>query len=289
MSGGTDPNPSLLDLPDGRTLAWRSHGPETGRVVVHHHGGLVSGSYASTAAATCEVLGIRLVTPDRPGIGASTAAPGRTTASFAADVAALLDHLGVERAGSLGWSMGGQYAVATAAVLNDRVDALVVVAGAVPLDDPAALAELNKTDRRLTATCAKHPWRARRTFGLIGALARRAPARVGGSMGRGLSGADKAVIGRVGPALMGASMAEAMAQPEGMAEEYRAWARPWGVPLAPVGCPTTVVRGTEDHLIPEPWAARLAEGLGAERVERDGDGHLFLLERWQDVLAPFTA
>jgi pimeloyl-ACP methyl ester carboxylesterase len=61
------------------------------------------------------------------------------------------------------------------------------------------------------------------------------------------------------------------------------------VPLAPVGCATTVVRGTEDHLIPEAWAARLAEGLGAERVEREGDGHLFLLERWQDVLAPFTA
>ena len=85
------------------------------------------------------------------------------------------------------------------------------------------------------------------------------------------------------------TLAEAMAQPEGMAEEYRAWARPWGVPLAPVGCPTTVVRGTEDRLIPEPWAARLAEGLDAERVERDRDGHLFLLERWQDVLSPFTA
>jgi pimeloyl-ACP methyl ester carboxylesterase len=289
MSGGTDPTPSLLGLPDGRTLAWRSHGPEGGRVVVHHHGGLVSGSYASTAAATCEVLGIRLLTPDRPGIGASTAAPGRTTASFAADVAALLDHLDVDRAGSLGWSMGGQYAVATAAELGERIDALVVVAGAIPLDDPTALAELNRTDRRLTTTCTAHPWRARRTFGLLGALARRAPARVGASMGRGLNETDKAVIGRVGPALMGSSMAEAMTQPEGMAEEYRAWARPWGVPLAPVGCATTVVRGTEDHLIPEAWAARLAEGLGAERVEREGDGHLFLLERWQDVLAPFTA
>jgi pimeloyl-ACP methyl ester carboxylesterase len=218
-----------LRLVDGRTLSWRSHGPDDGRVVVHHHGGLLSGAYASTAEATCREFGIRLLTPDRPGVGASTARPGRTTADGAHDVRQLLDHLGVERAGSLGWSMGGQYAVATAALLPDRVDALVAVAGAVPLDAPGALDELNRMDRRLTRQAVRRPRTAQTTFRALGLFARHLPTAADRSMVRGLSAADAAVVAALDDRVLAGAMAEAMAQPDGMAEEYRAWARPWGV------------------------------------------------------------
>jgi pimeloyl-ACP methyl ester carboxylesterase len=283
------PEPSeRLQLDDGRTLSWRAHGPDDGRVVVHHHGGLLSGAYASTAAATCRELGVRLVTPDRPGIGASTPRPGRTTADGAADVRQLLDHLGVERAGSLGWSMGGQYAIATAALLVDRIDRLVVVDGAVPLDAPGALDELNRMDRRLTGLAVDRPRTARATFRALGLVARRLPRAAARSMARGLSDADGAVVAALDAHVLAGAMAEAMAQPDGMAEEYRAWARPWGVPLAASAVPATVVRGSTDELIPEGWAARLATGLGAERDDVEGAGHLLLLTDWARVLRPFV-
>jgi len=278
-----------LLLDDGRTLSWRSHGPDDGRVVVHHHGGLLSGAYASTAEAGCRELGIRLLTPDRPGIGSSSPRPGRTTADGVDDVRELLDHLGVERAGSLGWSMGGQYAVATAALLPDRVDRLVVVAGAVPLDSPEALGQLNRMDQRFTRQAQHRPRTARTTFRLLGLLARHLPKAANRSMAEGLSADDAAVVAALDARVLAGAMAEAMAQPDGMAEEYRAWARPWGVPLAASAVPATVVRGTTDALIPEEWAARLAVGLDAERDDVEGAGHLFLLTDWERVLRPFAS
>ena len=200
----------------------------------------------------------------------------------------LLDHLGVVRAGSLGWSMGGQYAIATAALLPDRVDALVVVAGAVPLDAPGALDELNRMDRRLTAQAGDRPRTARATYRALGLFARHLPKAADRSMVRGLSAADAAVAAALDDQVLAGAMAEAMAQPDGMAEEYRAWARPWGVPLVASAVPATVVRGTTDELIPEAWAARLAAGLGAGRDDVEGAGHLFLLTDWERVLRPFV-
>jgi pimeloyl-ACP methyl ester carboxylesterase len=274
-------------LADGRRLAWRSHGPEDGRPVVHHHGGLFSGAYAETAEATCHDLGVRLITPDRPGIGSSSPSPGRSTADWATDVRQLLDHLDVGRAGSLGWSMGGQYAVAAATLLPERTDALVVVAGAAPLDEASAFDQLNRMDRRLTRLSQRRPRTARITFRALRLVARHAPRAAERSIARGLSSPDARVMADLPDHVLARSMAEAMAQPDGMAEEYRAWARPWGFPLAPVDCPAVVQRGTTDQLIPEAWAARLAEGLGAEREQVEGAGHLLLLADWSRALRPF--
>jgi pimeloyl-ACP methyl ester carboxylesterase len=275
-------------LRDGRTLAWREHGPSDGRPVVHHHGGLVSGRYAATAEAACRALGVRLVTPDRPGVGLSSPRPGRTTADWADDLRQLADHLRLDEFGVLGWSMGGQYAMAAAALLPERVDGLVVVAGAPPLDDEATFAELNTTDRRFTTLARRRPREARALFRTLGLVARRLPAAADRSIARGLSAADAAVVADLPRGTMAAAMAEAMAQPDGMAEEYRAWARPWGFAAGAARCRATVVRGTSDRLIPEGWADRVAGDLGTERVDVPGAGHLFLLTDWSRVLAPLT-
>ena len=57
----------------------------------------------------------------RPGGTGSAPLAGRTTADWADDVAALADHLGVERFAVMGLSSGGPYAVACASLLGDRV------------------------------------------------------------------------------------------------------------------------------------------------------------------------
>jgi pimeloyl-ACP methyl ester carboxylesterase len=44
----------------------------------------------------------------------------------------LLDHVGAERCVTLGWSGGGPHALASAALLPDRVAAVAVVAGIGP-------------------------------------------------------------------------------------------------------------------------------------------------------------
>lgn len=44
--------------------------------------------------AAAEALNLRVVAPDRPGVGQSTFLPGRTVEQYAADVSELCEHLG---------------------------------------------------------------------------------------------------------------------------------------------------------------------------------------------------
>ncbi|MEK8174506.1 alpha/beta hydrolase [Streptomyces sp. M19] len=76
----------------------------------------------------------RLVVPDRPGCGRSTHQPGRRLADWPQDVAALADHLGLERYQVVGLSGGGPYALASAAAADARLAGTAVVNGIGPLD-----------------------------------------------------------------------------------------------------------------------------------------------------------
>lgn len=275
----------VVRLADGRALAYREYGDPEGRPVVSHHGGLVSGRDAAPLHEAALALGVRLISPDRPGIGASDPAPGRTAAGAAADLAGLLDALGVARAAVIGWSMGGPYAIACAALAPARVSALVVVAGAPPFDDAVA-SRLNAADRRLTRLSARRPRAAGLTFRTVGALARNAPRAWSRMTARGAVPAEAALLGgRTGRALAAAA-GHALVGGTGMVEEYRAWARPWGAAAADVTVPAVVWHGDRDRLVAPAWGAELAGLIPGARLERRADaGHFLAYAHPRDVLA----
>lgn len=70
----------------------------------------------------------RVITLDNRGVGL-TDCGGKpfSVADMAADVVAILDHLGIERSHVLGWSMGGNIAQQLAVDFPERVGALVLV------------------------------------------------------------------------------------------------------------------------------------------------------------------
>lgn len=159
-----------IPVGSGRILAYREYGDPAGAVVVNCHGGLLCGLDVAPFDATARALGLRILSPDRPGLGASSALPGRTTVDWAADVRSLIDGPAI-----FGWSMGGQYALACAAMLPERVTRTTVVAGCLPLDDEATFKSLNAMDRRLTRLSQHHPQVAAATFRTLGEIARDAP------------------------------------------------------------------------------------------------------------------
>ena len=72
---------------------------------------------------------------DRPGYGTSTALPDGTVPTiptFAADAAAVLDHLGVDDAVVAGWSAGGRVAAALAAGAPELVASLFLIGAPAP-------------------------------------------------------------------------------------------------------------------------------------------------------------
>lgn len=73
--------------------------------------------------------GYRTIVPDLRGYGSSTVVPGITPLDvFARDMAALLDHLGLDVVNVVGVSMGGQIALEMCRLFPDRVDSLTLVA-----------------------------------------------------------------------------------------------------------------------------------------------------------------
>jgi len=126
--GETDPAFGKLTLRDGRTLAYMDRGPRTGIPVVHFHS--FQGSRLERMAAHDDLLAklnIRLISPDRPGIGLSTPARDRTISGWAADVRQLTDHLlGQGQPFSiLGFSAGATYALACGQLPGLRAISLV--------------------------------------------------------------------------------------------------------------------------------------------------------------------
>jgi pimeloyl-ACP methyl ester carboxylesterase len=240
-------------------------------------------------SAAFTALGARVISPDRPGVGGSDRAPGRTTYDFADDARELLDALGIERCAVMGWSFGGQYAAAVAARLPERVHRLAIIAGCLPLDDAATLHDLNATDRRLTWLSRHAPVVARAGIGAMSRYARRMPRRVASSQARRSPVPDAAALHESGD-WFGRALAEGTGHALGVVDEYRAATAPWGFGLAQVEAPAHVYQGCADPMVPPAWAPRIAGALADARLTTyEGEGHMIALSHRGDVVRDLVA
>ena len=111
----------------GREVVIEDAGPESGFPLLVHGGG-GSRHLFPPAVRDARRHGFRLISYDRPGYGGSTPWPGRVIADCAGDVAGILGALGIDRLAVWGFSGGGPYALATAALLPDVVAAVCLFA-----------------------------------------------------------------------------------------------------------------------------------------------------------------
>ncbi|MBB2912500.1 pimeloyl-ACP methyl ester carboxylesterase [Streptosporangium becharense] len=121
------------ELPDGRRLGWAEWGPEDG-VPVLFLSGAAMGRSLGFGGDVVAGRGIRLVSLERPGLGASDPDPGRTLDGWAADVEAFLSARGLGRVPVVGFSQGAPFALACAAA--GVVRSVAVVAGQDELTHP---------------------------------------------------------------------------------------------------------------------------------------------------------
>jgi pimeloyl-ACP methyl ester carboxylesterase len=154
------------ELADGRCLAWAEWGPTDG-VPVLLCPGVATGRRLGFGAAVIDSLGVRLISVDRPGLGASEPAPRRTLNDWADDIAELGADLGLGDLAVVGYSAGGPFALACAAA--GVVTRAAVVAGA---DEFAAFGGALPADLRdLVDAVAADPAAAEESFAEFGSPA----------------------------------------------------------------------------------------------------------------------
>lgn len=208
----------------------------------------------------------QVVTFDPRGVGQSEVPNGPCTMDIlAADIADILDSLGIARAAVWGASMGGLVAQQFALDHPNRVGPLILAAtgpgrahGVAPSAD---------VDRRLLGGGARTPAEAYRTACTVlysHAFQQAHPEFI-----------DREVDRRSRQPVSGRAFREHLAASRG--------ANPWPR-LAQITSPALVLHGSEDLVVPAANARLLAERIPGARLRwMDGAGHLFFHERPDDT------
>lgn len=120
-------------LKNGLQLGYAEYGDPAGEVMFYFHGWPSSRIQGSLFDEHARKLRIRLICPDRPGIGLSDFQPGRGLADWPSTLEQLAAHVGADNYHVLGWSGGGPYVLITALKLSKRLLSASIICGAPPL------------------------------------------------------------------------------------------------------------------------------------------------------------
>ncbi|GGM46063.1 alpha/beta hydrolase [Longimycelium tulufanense] len=146
-------------------LAWAEWGPPDGIPVLLCPGAATSRRMGFGAGVVAP-LGVRLVSVDRPGLGASDPLPGRTLWDWAADTRALAEVRGLAGVGVVGYSQGAPFALACAA--DGPASAAAVVSGCDELAAPGFARSLLPEVRDMVTHAARDPAAAEADFAAFG-------------------------------------------------------------------------------------------------------------------------
>lgn len=273
-------------LDDGRTLAFTDIGSPDGPVVFYCHGAPGGRLELVGLDAAFAEVGVRVLTPDRPGYGGSTPLAGRTTASWANDIAGLADRLGVDRFGVIGLSSGGPYAVACAALLSDRVCGAVIAAGNTDMSWPDASAgylESELTIMGLDDEDAAVAYCIDR-YGPDGSRFFEGEMDLGATDNAWLAVPDNATA-------LFATMGEAFRQGvTGYAHDITVQGRAWTFDPGSISVPVIVAHGEDDQLVPIAHSRHTASLIpSAELRIISGSGHLSLIGEFPVFAAELAA
>jgi pimeloyl-ACP methyl ester carboxylesterase len=267
---------------DGRTLCFAEWGDLDGFPVFSLHGTPGGRLNRHSDESKYAQAGAHLITYDRPGYGRSDRHPGRTVVDCVADVAAIADHLGIDRFSVVGGSGGGPHALAVAARLPERVVRARCDVGAAPypaegLDwfagmDPNNVREF---EWALAGEAVLVP-SLERELQEMAERVQQDPSQILGD-DWDIPEADLEVLRRpeVMQTIREATEDLARGGVWGWVDDDLAMTRPWGFDVSEITVPVEVRYGVQDVLVPAAHGEWLAAHVpDAIVVAESGEGHL---------------
>jgi pimeloyl-ACP methyl ester carboxylesterase len=270
-----------VKVPDGRVVEAVASGPVRSTVLVFHNGTPSAALLFRPMVTAAARHDLPVVMFSRPGYGGSTPKPGRRVVDVVADTEAVLDAVGADAFVTIGWSGGGPHALACAALLPDRCQAAVSLAGVGPydvdgLDFLAGMAEENVVE--FGAALAGEEQLTKFLDAVAPAVAGVTAADIAESLGELASDVDKAALTGEFAEFMAAVFRRSMSTGiAGWRDDDLAFTRDWGFELACIERPVAVWQGAQDRMVPYAHGEWLAAHIpGAVAHLYPDEGHLSL-------------
>lgn len=275
-------------LPGGRKVNFAEYGSPAGRPMLVLHGTPGSRLKFAVAAAAAEARGLRLISPDRWGYGGTPAHPLPSLSAYAADTAALLDALDIDRIGVMGISGGGPFAAGIAARLGARITcaALVAPVGEI-VGSGLSRHDLQLMHRFAFRVLPRVPGAVRVLFEPLRALTMVAPSAGAIVATARAAPADRRLMKdrELRKSLGEAFAVGLMGGTQGPVVDLGLFSRPWDVDVGKITCSTRVWIGSADRNVPIKAAMSLAQRIpGARLTVLADEGHFWIARNFEVVL-----
>ena len=239
----------LVQLETG-TVAYEEYGDPAGPPVVFCHGWPSSRSMAElTDAAACQ-LGVRIISPDRPGISRSQFQANRRLLDWPGVLQGLAAHLDLREFRILAISGGAPYAFVSGWAMPERVKAIAVVSGAPPIGELSDHTGLLPLYRWMLALYGWQPNLLRTCFRIARPFARvRLPIRLRPILLKLLQPCDASSL-RDSAAFEACFESQRQAwhgSADGVMTDAQVYADPWGFRLEEVTVPVRLWHGCKDR------------------------------------------
>src|ERR1043166_3104235 len=286
----------FVSLKNAGSLAYVEYGDANGVPVFFFHGWPSSKTMAQLTDQAARALGVRIISPDRPGIWESAFQPNRTLLDWPDVLEQLADHLGLARFYIFAISGGAPYAYATALRLRERVRAIGIASGAPPIVDLSDRTGLLKLYRWMLSLYRRSPKLLRALFYAARPIASlRPPIRFRPLLLKimQLQTCDASALrdSAAFEACFESQRRAWRASAKGIMADAEIYARPWGFRLEDVDVPVRLWHGKQDRAFSVAVAKEVAQRLPNCQVRFiDNEGHYSLpIRHVREILSDLIA
>jgi pimeloyl-ACP methyl ester carboxylesterase len=237
-------------------------------------------------------LQVRLIFPDRPGIGLSDYKRNRSLQDWPDDVCELANALNLDRFAVLGLSGGGPYVAACAYKIPTRLAAAGIISGVGPMEVTGNYESLGKTDRQAMDMALRFPWLLRVLFWIMIRQLRNNPDSFISQLESDLSQADKDQVAQpeIRSTLLEATLEAFRQGGRGAVWDYAVVGRPWHFHLEDIHIPVYLWHGEEDKTCSVQMGRHVASSIpNCHATYFAGEGHISVYAKYyRDILGTLS-
>jgi pimeloyl-ACP methyl ester carboxylesterase len=274
---------TTITVKPGRALEVHEYGDRRGHPAFFFHGLIGSHYQASYVAEAAKPAGLRIIAPNRPGVGQSEFVSRQSPLEVVPDIEDLARALRLDEFSVIGISGGTPYALAVLYRLGERVRTTTVISGMGPASLPGALRGMDRRRRLILAVGSRHPGVARKAFQQAGRRYRANPERFLERLIKTWAPPDQELFRRREVFDLFLKDLEQVFSnangPEGLAQELTLY-RNFGFSLGdlPAGRRITIWHGMTDNIVPPAMAWKMAQALPNAEAHLLPGGHFMAIE-----------